>query len=196
MNCKNCNTRIQRRDTVCPHCGRKPAEKRPGSPPVAMPRARPKLAPAVADEPALELDCVVESLDSEPVASPAPMEVRALLASRPEWLEPGLALLQGGQDAVGVATEVGEIDLLLVDPNGDLRVVLIPEVSDIDRALVQILPRMGWVARHRAEQDCKVQGIVLLADVPTETVYAATAISDRVSFRSYQLALRIDPIEL
>lgn len=196
MNCKNCNTRIQGRDQVCPHCGRKPVFQRAGptSPPPSRPR--PKLAPAAADEPALELDCVVESLDREPGSSPEPMEVRALLAARPELLEPGLALAQGTQEAVGATTDVGEIDLLLVDEHGNLRVVMIPDFSDVDRALAEILPRMGWVALHRAEQGRKVQGIVLLPEAPAGTAYAAAAISDRVSFQAYQMVLRIDPIEL
>lgn len=195
MNCKNCNTRIHGRDKACPHCGRKPGFERAG------PKARPpvpahsKLAPGVVDKLALELDRVIESIVPEPELIPDPTEVRALLAARPELLEPGLALAQGTHEAVAGKTDVGEIDLLLVDEHGNLRVVMIPDFSDVDRALAEILPRMGWVARHWAKPGSRVRGIVLLREAPTETAYAAAAVSDSVSFQAYRMALQFDPIE-
>lgn len=199
MNCKNCKTQIPRDKKTCPNCGRRgdaapPTTPEGGESRDAMAARQPRLAPQPVAE--VDLDQVLDAPPSGSVGPPKPAELRVLLASQPEFLEPGLELFRGDSDWVGTVTEVGEIDLLLSDATGSLCVVLISESTDVAGAISEILPRMGYVARKEGKSSSEVRGVVLLPRFPNTIDYAATAVADRVSFYTYRMALRFDRVEI
>jgi len=194
MNCKSCNTRIHGSETACPNCGRKPVPGRRAPKPSPEKDQANKVLGAHGDS-TLELEQVINPPGSERPLSPKPAELRGLLAACPELLEPGLRLAMEPTDSVSRQTDVGEIDLLLVDEQDSLLVVMIPESPDMAKALCEILPRMGWMSRHAAKTYPSVRGIVLLCRAPSEIDYAAAAVADSVSFRTYRMALCFDSVE-
>lgn len=192
MNCKSCNTRIEGSDTAaCPNCGRRLSRALRESGPVSDKQQ----ATRSLGEPAIELEQVIRSRSEGRPLKTRPSELKETLAACPELLEPGLRLAMEPAKSVSYQTKVGEIDLLLVDEKDCLIVLMIPESTCMTEALGEILPRMGWVVRHIADGYSSVRGIVLLGRVPGEIDYAAAAVADSVSFRTYRMALRFDSLE-
>jgi hypothetical protein len=71
---------------------------------------------------------------------PKPADLRAMLAEQPELLGLELCVITGKQDGVCFPTDVGEIDLLLVDDEtGSLIVVSIPEPDATADPISEIL---------------------------------------------------------
>src|SRR5262249_60484994 len=109
LNCRNCMTRVTAGMRRCPSCGRdlQNAAAYATSPPEVD-----------ADAPALVPGAPrAEGQARAPAAGPVsftvePAEVRALVASSPEWIEPGLRV---HGDGVNFQTPVGAIDLLAQD---------------------------------------------------------------------------------
>jgi hypothetical protein len=206
MNCKNCNTHISSKESTCPNCGRRTGSRKSRgifgkTPPAPDPEPLAARSTAVADL-GLDLDLdfdqapeVRSGVSASPMA-PKPSELRSILSAQPGLLEPGLSLFQTACSAVSYVTEVGVIDLLLSDSKGGLRVVSIPESPDINEALNTILPQIGWVVRNESGPNQNVSGIVLLPRLPASIDYAAAAVADRVSFRTYRMTLRFDLLEL
>ena len=122
----------------------------------------------------------------------APAEVIALLAARPELLRPGLSVPKGEVSASGQLTEVGQIDLLFKDSAGGWLVVMVPESDSGGDFVVEILHRIGWVRKHRAEAGRSVRGVVLLPDDTGPAGYAAVALAETVEFKTYRMALRFE----
>jgi RecB family endonuclease NucS len=126
----------------------------------------------------------------------APDELRAQLAERPELIEPGLRVWRdphGRAVGAGYETDVGPIDLLAQDAEGRLVVVQVAE-SGID-AVPELLSRVGWVAKHVAGKR-GVRAIALLEPPVPELGYAARALTDTVSFRTYRVTLRFEEVEV
>ena len=122
----------------------------------------------------------------------APAEVIALLAARPELLRPGLSIPKGEVGASGQPTEVGQIDLLFADSEGGWVVVMVPESDSGADFVIEILHRIGWVRKHRAEAGRSVRGVVLLPDGAGPAGYAAVALAETVEFKTYRMALRFE----
>jgi predicted nucleic acid-binding Zn-ribbon protein len=146
------------------------------------------------------------SAKKKPASSPAvpifdlePEAVRALLAEHPEVLEPGLRVFADERGkAIGAgysAVDVGEIDVLAMDADGQFVVVMVSERDAADAAVGEVLPRVGWVRKHLAN-DKNVRGIVVLCQAPESLKYSAAAVADTVSFKTYQMALTFSDVEL
>lgn len=130
---------------------------------------------------------------------PDPSGLRALLAEHPDALEGGLCIWRsddGKTSGVGLESEVGRIDLLALDAQGNPVVVLIADGSSGDQLVAGALTRIGWVRKHRAKPGQRVRGIVLCASAPADLSYAAAAVADTVGFKTYRMAIAFDDIEV
>ena len=130
---------------------------------------------------------------------PDPDAVRALLAENPALLEDGMSVFCGaGGKAVGASysTEVGVIDLLATDAKGGLVVIMIAEKGQAEELIPEVLKRIGWVGKHLAKGKNKVRAIVLVEEAPESLNYAAAAVSGTVSFKTYQVSLCFQDLEV
>ena len=130
--------------------------------------------------------------------SPDPEALRAMLADQPELHEPGLSLStseKGTPQGAGYTSGVGEIDLLAWDGQGALVVVMIAGEDDGAELVSAILQRIGWVSKHLSGKSQRVRGIVLLDKFREEIGYSAAAVSDKVSFKTWRMALMFNELE-
>jgi hypothetical protein len=130
--------------------------------------------------------------------SPDPDGLRGMLAEQPELLEPGLSVYaseKGTPQGVGYTSAVGEIDLLAWDAQGGLVVVMVAGCEDGADLISGMLQRIGWVSKHLSGKAQRVRGIVLLEEVHESIAYAAAAVGDTLSFKTWQVALTFDDVE-
>ncbi len=141
----------------------------------------------------------VSDASATPFFAPDPAGLRTLLIEQPDALEPGLNLYcndDGTPVGADYSTGVGDIDLLATDSDGGLVVVMISEKNQGDELVAEILKRVGWVRKHLGEEDQRVRGIVLCEDPPENLSYAAAAVTDTVSFKTYRVALTFEDMEI
>jgi hypothetical protein len=162
---------------------------------------------AVAKAIDLELEEIAEVLDEAPGESasslygeqglgPKASELRAILAEQPGLLEPDLSVFTGKKRGVRFPTDVGEIDLLLIDDEQNLVVVSIPDPESPGDLVSEILQRIGWVRKHVAKEQQEVRGVVLLPPMPEDLSYAAAAVAGTVAFHTYRMSISFDELEL
>ena len=135
---------------------------------------------------------------SRATGSPDPDRLRGMLAEQLELLEPGLSVYtseKGTPQGVGYMSAVGEIDLLAWDAQGGLVVVMVAGCEDGADLISGMLQRIGWVSKHLSGKAQRVRGIVLLEEVHESIAYAAAAVGDTLSFKTWQLALTFDDVE-
>jgi predicted nucleic acid-binding Zn-ribbon protein len=132
------------------------------------------------------------------VGSPDAEGLRGMLAEQPDLLEPGLSIYtseKGTPQGIGYTSAVGEIDLLAWDAQGGLVVVMVAG-RDVGTDLISgMLQRIGWVSKHLSGKAQRVRGIVLLEEVDESIAYAAAAVGDTLSFKTWQVALTFDDVE-
>ena len=160
------------------------AVEKPSSPAVSSPEASGSAA--------------VSTASATPLFAPDPAGLRTLLIEQPDSLESGLNLYRnddGTPVGAGYSTGVGDIDLLATDSEGGLVVVMISEKDQGDELVAEVLKRIGWVRKHLGDEEQRVRGIVLCEDPPESLSYAAAAVADTVSFKTYRVALTFDNIE-
>lgn len=131
-------------------------------------------------------------------------EIRALIHDQPDRIEDGLSIFTNANaEPVGIdyQADVGSIDLLAVDDAGGLVAVMVPgrdELGDMPAAKDLVsgaLERVGWIRKHIAEQGQEVRALVLL-DGPLEDLgYAAAAVAQTVSFKTYRLELSFSDLD-
>jgi hypothetical protein len=217
MHCKLCNTRLGENVRFCPNCGNDAGS-------LSGKESRPKIGKMArlpvrgrrSGDPALELGQPVDPGDSsdssgplrsqprKPSSSPAllvpePATVREMLASRPELLEPGLRLhsdAQGKPAGVDFSTQVGEIDLLARDGAGSYVVVMVAAPGQAEDCIAEVLERMGWVRKHLGTGTEKVRGILLMDQPPESLSYAAAAVADTVTFKTYRMSLSFEDLRI
>jgi predicted nucleic acid-binding Zn-ribbon protein len=133
------------------------------------------------------------------VGSPDPDALRGMLGEHPGLLEPGLSVYtseKGTPQGVGYTSAVGEIDLLAWDAQGGLVVVMVAGCEDGAELISGMLQRIGWVSKHLSGKAQRVRGIVLLEEVHESIAYAAAAVGDTLAFKTWQVALTFDDVEL
>ena len=91
---------------------------------------------------------------------------------------------------------MGVIDLLATDDKGALVVVMIADKGKAEELVPEILKRIGWVGKHLAEGKRKVRAIVLVDEAPESLSYAAAAVSGTASFKTYQVSLSFEDLEI
>jgi hypothetical protein len=126
-------------------------------------------------------------------------EILRILIDQPGLVEPGLQVYvdeKGKAIGAGYPTAVGEIDLLARDDSGSWVVIAVAEPDQGKEIVSDLLQRMGWVRRHLGQSGDEVRGIVLLDQMPDDLGYAASAVSDSVEFKLYQMQLTFEAVIL
>jgi len=139
-----------------------------------------------------------ERSSSGAVGSPDAEGLRVRLAEQPELLEPGLSVYtseKGTPQGIGYTSAVGEIDLLAWDAQGGLVVVMVAGRDNGADLIADMLQRIGWVSKHLSGKGQRVRGIVLLEEIDESIAYAAAAVGDTMSFKTWQIALTFDDVE-
>ncbi len=224
MTCKSCNTRMPTGLRTCPNCGRAGTpSKQAATPSPDDSQSFPLSASTAGDEADIELDQIAESEAAGNGAmarpkpgkrrtppqrhgqgtagvagvTPRPAEIRALVAEQPAAIESGLRVYKESGRAVGegFTTDVGEIDLLACDDAGGLVAVTVADLDCDKQVVADLLERIGWLRRHLAKSGQGVRGIVLLASIPEDLLYAAAAVSETVAFKTYRVAVTFEDAE-
>jgi hypothetical protein len=89
-------------------------------------------------------------------------ELQMFLRDRPDELEQGLRLLDGG---VEYRTSIGLIDLLCSDARGDLVVLELKVGATSDQVAGQVFRYMGWAEESLAKKDQHVRGIIVARNI-------------------------------
>jgi len=85
--------------------------------------------------------------------------------------------------------EVGQIDLLLRNMNGDLIVIELKR-KGIDETVGQICRYVGWVEENLAKgTSTKVYGIILTQNVDTKLKYAIKPIKDHIFYQQLKMSV-------
>jgi len=154
------------------------------------------------DEEAKETEPVIEPASrvhaAHPLGTIDTAGVRRMLVERPEMLEADLSVYtseKGTPLGAGYTSGVGEIDLLARDRAGDLVVVMVAEPREGVDIISVMLQRIGWVRKHLSGDASPVRGVVLLDEMREDLAYAASAVSDTIAFKTYQIALAFEDIE-
>jgi hypothetical protein len=202
MNCRNCMTRVSAGMRRCPNCGRDLAhplstteEEAPSLAPVPAPRAPKKKAAA---EPKERATRAAPPAPRAPALTLDPVEVRALVAANPAWVERGLRVYEEGGRPVGAAfsTPVGTIDLLGQDDAGGLLVLTVAEGEPSKEAVLEMLERIGYVRTQVAADGQEVRGMLLVERLPDPVRYAIAALGDTLSVKAWRVALSFDEIPI
>lgn len=126
-------------------------------------------------------------------------QLRHLIGEQPDLLESGLRVLgEEGRRQVGIGygTEVGEIDLLARSESGDWVIVMVAGDDDGSTLVSDVLHRVGWVRKHLAEPGDRVRAILLLDRVDEALGYAAAAVSDTISFRTWRVSIQFEAVDV
>lgn len=109
-------------------------------------------------------------------------------------LEEGLILYdEGGVVGREYSTEVGRIDLLAVDSNGDLVVIELKRKGS-DRSTRQLLRYMGWV-KHNLAKGRGVRGFIVTREADQRLRYAASVLPS-VKIKEYEVSFRFKDAEI
>lgn len=99
-----------------------------------------------------------------------------------------------GRDGVEFQTDVGPIDILARDEEGNFVVFELKLGRGPDACLGQVLRYMGWVQKHLADAK-SVRGVIVASDIPLKLKYAVTQ-TPHVSLMEYQLSFSVSPVSL
>lgn len=109
-------------------------------------------------------------------------------------IHPTLRLYESedGRSAVEFQTDVGPIDVLAVDGEGNFYVLELKLKRGPDSALGQILRYMGWVTKHLANGK-QVRGVIIAADMGDKLRYAVSCVPS-VKLFSYKLKFQVQSV--
>lgn len=107
---------------------------------------------------------------------------------------PSLELFVDESQRVGkeYQTEVGRIDILAQDANGDFVVFELKLERGLDQALGQLLRYMGWVKRHLANGR-EVTGVIVASSIDERLRYAVT-MAQGVKLFTYEVNFSISEV--
>lgn len=97
-----------------------------------------------------------------------------------------------GADGLEFKTDVGFIDILAQDEEGNFTVFELKLSKGSDAALGQIQRYMGWVRKHLANGK-KVSGVIVAKSISKNLKYAVSGNSD-ISLFEYKVDFRIDNV--
>ena len=96
-----------------------------------------------------------------------------------------------GHDGIEYSTDVGFIDILATDENGDFVVFELKRARTADRAIGQLTRYMGWV-KHTIGRDRRVSGVIVAREIDQRLRYAASVIPD-VALLEYVVDFKLSP---
>jgi RecB family endonuclease NucS len=105
-----------------------------------------------------------------------------------------LFLDQSKRNGVEYPTDVGFIDILALDENGNFVVFELKLSRGPDKAMGQLLRYMGWVKRMLADQR-EVHGVIVAKDIDEKLRYACLLVPN-VSLLEYEVDFRLRPADL
>jgi hypothetical protein len=94
-----------------------------------------------------------------------------------------------GRDGIEYPTNVGPIDILALDEEGNFVVFELKLSKGADKAMGQLSRYMGWVKRNLSKSK-KVKGVIVAKNVDEKLKYAASIIPD-ISLFEYELSFKI-----
>lgn len=103
-----------------------------------------------------------------------------------------LEIYQDENENTGVqyTTDVGYIDILSVDSQGDFVVIELKKGRESDKVVGQILRYIGWVKQNLAKNGQDVRGIIICSDFDKKMQYAISVISS-VSIMKYSVSFNL-----
>ena len=132
-------------------------------------------------------NCNSEEGSEEPVAYTSVTlenDLRDYLASNPAAIEKGLTIVQKEFDT----KEIGRIDLLCKDKNGNAVVVELKKGRKSDEVVGQILRYIGWVMNN---QKTKVRGIIVVNKPDDRLEYAVAPLKNMIDIKYYRVKFEI-----
>jgi hypothetical protein len=93
---------------------------------------------------------------------------------------------------VEYSTDVGRIDILAIDQNGEFYVFELKRASGPDKAVGQVARYMGWVKNHIADGK-PVHGVIVAREIGQNLRYAMLAVSGLMVYE-YKVAFNLDRI--
>jgi hypothetical protein len=195
----------------CPNCGRDLSNPVPGGEESEQPVLAPARPPRAEGKRKAEpkgrepQPSRAPQASRAPVPSPAPklpaltldpVEVRALIAANPGWIERGLRVYEDGGRPAGAAfsTPVGTIDLLARDDAGGLVVAIVAEGEPDKDLVLELLERIGYVRTQIAADGQEVRGLLIVERLPDPVRYAIAALGDTVSVKTWRVALSFEEV--
>jgi hypothetical protein len=97
-------------------------------------------------------------------------------------------------NGVEYPTEVGPIDILAVDSNGDFVVFELKLNKGPDRAVGQALRYMGWVSKHLASGK-KVSGVIVAHEIDEKLKYAVS-VAPNITVFEYKVRFDLKQVSL
>jgi hypothetical protein len=99
---------------------------------------------------------------------------------------------EDGRSGVEFQTDVGPIDVLARDQEGNLYILELKLSRGPDSALGQIQRYMGWIRKHLADGK-EVYGVIIAAEMSEKLRYAVTC-APNVRLLSYKLKFEVQPV--
>ncbi len=88
-------------------------------------------------------------------------------------------------------TDVGIMDVLAVDANGDYVVIELKRAESGYKVVGQVLNYMGWAQDKLAEGDQKVRGMIIVGKADKTLRAALRPVADKISLKEYQVQLSL-----
>lgn len=122
-------------------------------------------------------------------------DLRRFLAKNLGLIEPGLHLYQE-EGITGVEFPAGGrfIDILALDPQKHLVVIELKVSRGYDRVVGQLLRYMAWVAKHQAESDQTVRGIIVAREISEDLLLACSTLPN-VQLYEYELSVALRRVQ-
>ena len=101
---------------------------------------------------------------------------------------------QMNRKGIEYQTDVGAIDILAVDEDGNFVVFELKLSRGPDKAMGQLLRYMGWVMKTLAGKS-EVHGVIVAKEMDTKLMHAALPVPN-VSLLKYEVDFRLHPADL
>lgn len=88
--------------------------------------------------------------------------------------------------------EVGYIDILAKDENGDYVVIELKKGRENDVVVGQVLRYMGWVRKNLASSQEEVRGMIIVGDKDVRLEYALKEIGGKISTKLYSINFKLN----
>lgn len=129
-----------------------------------------------------EFDEEGENIEIPPYSVSLEKDLINYLARDPSQIEKGLELKEKEYDT----RNVGRIDLLCIDRNGDFVVIETKKGKESDKVVGQIQRYMGWITRNLAKNGESVRGIIIVNEFDEWLDYAVS-VNDNIQLKYYEV---------